>query len=128
MSWTIFLKPLSPPSLGHLPSSYPLFNVGLFNQIVCLFVCFYISLFLSVMQKFVSKLCRDLWRVLPWWTKFIRLFSHLSISPDKLFWIVFCPFLCIVGFLVFLCFFRNIQLLHITLLLMFLVLLVGLPH
>ena len=59
------------------------------------------------------SVCRDLWRVLSWWFKCIKLFLHLSLSPGELFWGIFSTILCIHFFLFFLYFLRIIQLLHI---------------
>ena len=58
----------------------------------------------------------------------MKLLSHLSLSREKLFCVIFCPFLCISGFLMFHFYLRTIQLLHIIFLHLLLVLLRGLPH
>ena len=56
-------------------------SVRLFSQFICLTLCLYIPLFLKEIQKFVWKLCRDLWRVSSWRSKCIKFISLLSLSP-----------------------------------------------
>ena len=102
-------------------------SVMLFSQIVCLWECLWISLFLKIMQSFVWKIYKGVWKVLSWWSESVMLFIHQSLSPVELFWVVF--FLCLC------CYFLNVPLLlenrsvashyflHI-----FLVLLRGLPQ
>ena len=55
---------------------------------VKLLVCLYISLSLKLMQKFVHKLCK----VLSWWSKSMKLSSHLPLCPGKLGWGTFYSF------------------------------------
>ena len=50
---------------------------------------------------------RDLWKVLSWWSKCIKLFSHLSIYPGELLWDIFCTFLRIFVFFYVPVFFEN---------------------
>ena len=38
--------------------------------------------------------------------------SHLSLCPGKQLWLIFCPFLCVVMFLMFFYFLRTLQLLQ----------------
>ena len=52
-------------------------------------------------------------RYYPGGPKCIKLFLHLSFSTGELFWVILCPFLCIVTFLMFVYFLRTNQLLHI---------------
>ena len=108
---------------GYLPSPYPSStrinsvcsaSVRIFSQIVCLSDCLCIWTFLKLMQKFFWKFCRDLWKKLSWWSKFIKLFWHLSLFPGELFWIIFPLFFCIGTFFIFLFFMKSIHLLHNT--------------
>ena len=73
-------------------------------------VCLYIPIFLKEIEWLVWKLCRDLSRGLSWWSKCIKLFSHLLLSPGELLRYLL-PIFVYYYLLMILYFLRTIQLL-----------------
>ena len=98
-----------------------------FKLSVCGFVC--------IFHYFLKK-CNNLFGYFAWTfgryysggPKCIKLFSKLSLFPEELLSVIFCLFLCIITFLIFIYFLRTIQLLHSIFLHMFLVLIRGLLY
>ena len=84
-----------------------------FNQIVSLLVCLDVPLFPKKYSNLFQKPCSDISRLLSWCLKYIKVFLHLSLSAEELFWVIFCPFMCIVTFSMFLYLLRTIQLFNI---------------
>ena len=69
-----------------------IFSFRPIQSIVYLLVRLYIPLFLKEITQFVSKLCRNLWRALSQWSKYIKLFSYLLLSLGEMFWGSYCHF------------------------------------
>ena len=67
--------------------------VRLLIQIVYLRVCLHIQLFLKVMQK----LCEELWNGIVQVVQMHKIiFTYVTLPSGELFWVLFCPFLCVV--------------------------------
>ena len=67
--------------------------VRLLMQIVCLPVCLHIQLFLKVMQKLCEELLNGIILVVQMHKVVV---TSVTLPSGELFWVLFCPFLCIV--------------------------------
>ena len=94
---------------------------------VCGSVCIF-HYFLKKCNNLFGYFAWTFGRYYPGGPKCIKLFSKLSLFPEELLWVIFCPFLCIISFLIFIYSLRTIQLLHSIFSQMFLVLIRGLLY